>query len=197
MRTRAFALLRALRNLRQFLCDSTCPPCSQICLRPSFFSDADVVDVVKAVFAQKSCSDLGKLEAITNLLKPSVHRKTVWSQEGVGNLVFNVEWDQAAPLVYRCVFGIWMLSFNTDLINNLDAFQPVRKLKTIMLHSRVEKAFLGAPLHRRNMFGDIVRFSTGVRFATGSVPPLMSGYPFVSDRVEKFLAPERNVGSDC
>lgn len=107
--------------------------------RPSFFSDAEVVDVVQAVFAQKSCSELGKLEAVTNLLKPIMHRKTVWSQQGVGSLIFNVEWDQSAPLVYRCVFGIWMLSFDTDLISNLNDFQPVRKLKTILLHSRVEK----------------------------------------------------------
>lgn len=58
-------------------------------------------------------SDLGKLEAVTNLLKSTTFRAHVWSKVAARNVVEKVTAKPEDPkLLYKCVFAYWMLSFD-------------------------------------------------------------------------------------
>ncbi|CAE7032845.1 unnamed protein product [Symbiodinium natans] len=53
---------------------------------PHIATEANVKEFLSAILdsSKTSCSELGQLEAITNLLKGDLYRKLVWSFEGVG-----------------------------------------------------------------------------------------------------------------
>lgn len=110
---------------------------------PRFFGEDDVAAVLKAVLEprEQGCSDLGKLEAITNLLKADTIRRFVWQHPGVSERIFKVvPREDSSPIVYRFVFAIWMLTFDPELTQELANYGTIKKVKDILTVNRTEKA---------------------------------------------------------
>eukprot|EP00441_Pelagodinium_beii_P038102 CAMPEP_0197650754 /NCGR_PEP_ID=MMETSP1338-20131121/31135_1 /TAXON_ID=43686 ORGANISM="Pelagodinium beii, Strain RCC1491" /NCGR_SAMPLE_ID=MMETSP1338 /ASSEMBLY_ACC=CAM_ASM_000754 /LENGTH=440 /DNA_ID=CAMNT_0043225227 /DNA_START=53 /DNA_END=1375 /DNA_ORIENTATION=+ len=106
---------------------------------PHSFSEADVKNFLASLLGG-ACSELGQLEAITNLLKCDEFRTLVWSQQGVSDRIFRVQTKTApAPVLYKCVFAIWTLSFDADITKSLKQLQVIKKIRDILTYSRVEK----------------------------------------------------------
>jgi len=108
---------------------------------PRYFSDEEVNAFLALLLARSSgLSELGVLEAITNLLKTEKFRATTWGYAGVSSLVFKVD-VKAAPsqILYKSVFAIWMVSFDPTLMQNLQSNEVIKKIKAIMTQSRTEK----------------------------------------------------------
>jgi V-type H+-transporting ATPase subunit H len=106
---------------------------------PRFFSEDDVKSLVSLLVSGSSCTELGVLEAIVNLLKAEPYRAVVWSQPGVQPLIFTPDANKPSPIVYKSVFAIWMLSFEESLIASLKSNDVAKKIKNILTISRVEK----------------------------------------------------------
>jgi len=78
--------------------------------------------------------------AITNLLKTDAFRTSVWGTPGVAECVLKVQpATDSQQLVYRCVFAIWMISFDADITADLNRYGVIQKMKTILNNSRTEK----------------------------------------------------------
>eukprot|EP00427_Karlodinium_veneficum_P009279 CAMPEP_0169084984 /NCGR_PEP_ID=MMETSP1015-20121227/12915_1 /TAXON_ID=342587 /ORGANISM="Karlodinium micrum, Strain CCMP2283" /LENGTH=449 /DNA_ID=CAMNT_0009145035 /DNA_START=83 /DNA_END=1432 /DNA_ORIENTATION=+ len=105
---------------------------------PRYFQDDRVLATVNVLMTAQSCSELGRIEAITNLLK-APFRDVVWSAQGVQNFVLSMTKSRSSPIVYKCVFAIWMISFEPSLMSSLKSAEVIKKLKSIMTESRVEK----------------------------------------------------------
>jgi len=107
---------------------------------PKFFSEEEVKGLLDLLLTRSSGSELGVLEAVTNLLKTETFRATVWSQAAVQALVFKVEpKNTSSPIMYKSVFAIWMVSFDTTLMKSLHSNKVVQKIKAILNFSRTEK----------------------------------------------------------
>lgn len=108
---------------------------------PQFFSE----DQVKALTSKlqensQTFSELGALEAVVNLLKADSFRSLVWAQPGVSDLIFRVQPRNAsAPHLYKAVFALWMLSYDSRITAELKNFAVIKKLRDILAVSRVEK----------------------------------------------------------
>merc|ERR1712039_70770 len=76
----------------------------------------------------------------TNLLKADTFRNVVWSFPGVAERVLKIEpKTDSASYLYRCVFAIWMLSFDAEIPKQLKQHDVVTKMKGIIIHSKTEK----------------------------------------------------------
>ncbi|CAE8636340.1 unnamed protein product, partial [Polarella glacialis] len=54
--------------------------------------------------------------------------------------IFGVDSKAApAPNLYKCVFAIWMLSFDSEATETLEERQVIKKIRDIVTYSRVEK----------------------------------------------------------
>jgi len=109
---------------------------------PRCFSEDDVKTVVSAVLTTNAvCTELGALEALTNLLKTDVYRRLVWGHPGVSDKILKVHpREDTGPIVYRFVFAIWMLSFDPEILSELKNFGVIKKIKEILTANRTEKA---------------------------------------------------------
>jgi V-type H+-transporting ATPase subunit H len=89
---------------------------------------------------QSKCSDLGKLEATTNLLKSELYRSG-WCSQAVQDLVSRGLSSKNSAMAYKGVFAIWMVSFDTSdaVVKSLSSFNVVAKLKNILSDCRTEK----------------------------------------------------------
>jgi len=83
----------------------------------SHFNDDDIKSIVTEVSKSK-CSELGKLEAITNLLKAPRFRSQVWAMSEATSIVTEVTAEKP-HLLYKCVFAYWMLSFDEATMSQL------------------------------------------------------------------------------
>jgi V-type H+-transporting ATPase subunit H len=107
---------------------------------PRYFNAGQVQSLTDLLLAGKSCSELGALEAITNLLKAEAYRELVWTTPGVADLILNAEPKASpSPILYKSVFAIWMVSFDAKLAQSLKQNNVVKKIKAILNVSRTEK----------------------------------------------------------
>mmetsp|Transcript_13147 Transcript_13147/g.24239 ORF Transcript_13147/g.24239 Transcript_13147/m.24239 type:complete len:446 (+) Transcript_13147:98-1435(+) len=109
---------------------------------PGHFTNSQVSGVVATLMKKKmggQSSELGSLEAITNLLKADAFRKLVWEHQNVADTVFRVGPSASSPVLYRAVFALWTLSFDKDITASLKSYAVVQKIKNILMVSRVEK----------------------------------------------------------
>ncbi|CAE8635414.1 unnamed protein product [Polarella glacialis] len=108
---------------------------------PRSFSKDDVKGLLAILLDSESpCTELGVLEALTNLLKTDVFRTEVWNQSGVLDRIFSIDPKSApSPYLYKCVFAIWMLSYDPEVTKTLKAHKVIIKLREILTYSRVEK----------------------------------------------------------
>lgn len=106
---------------------------------PSWFTQAEVLCLVEKL-EDTDCSDLAKLEAVTNVLKNDVFRATVWAVRSVRNRVLTVDCKTAQPaMLYKCVFSMWLLSFDQQIASEFKQIGVVQKLDEILGSSRTEK----------------------------------------------------------
>jgi V-type H+-transporting ATPase subunit H len=107
---------------------------------PIFFSQAEVTGFVEALLRGSPCSDLGTLEAIVNLLKCDDFRRSVWELPGVAPIVTTVKVEGTPPpSLYKCVFSMWLLSFDAEGTIKLKVEVMAKKLREIVASCRVEK----------------------------------------------------------
>lgn len=107
---------------------------------PTYFKEQHVTDLVAAL--DDNMSDLGKLEALVNLLKSSHFRGLVWRQPGVRQFILHNATSTSTQELYKSVFAIWMLSCDAELVQELKDLKGtkiVKLIKDILINSRVEK----------------------------------------------------------
>lgn len=112
-----------------------------MCHLPRTVTEEQVSSFLDALLDPKSAvTELGALEAITNLLKSDSFRHSTWAHKGVSDRILRIEPKTApSPYLYKCIFSIWMLSFDKDITQALKDAQIVKKLKDTLTFSRVEK----------------------------------------------------------
>eukprot|EP00931_Biecheleriopsis_adriatica_P088057 TRINITY_DN62448_c0_g1_i1.p1 TRINITY_DN62448_c0_g1~~TRINITY_DN62448_c0_g1_i1.p1 ORF type:complete len:469 (+),score=115.28 TRINITY_DN62448_c0_g1_i1:72-1409(+) len=106
---------------------------------PGSFSQADVTGLLDSLRTPARCSELGQLEAVVNLLKSDTFRKLVWSTQGVPDMIFKIQKTAPSPLLYKCVFAMWALSFDADATQTMKDMHIIKKLREILTYCRVEK----------------------------------------------------------
>eukprot|EP00420_Gonyaulax_spinifera_P036720 CAMPEP_0197881366 /NCGR_PEP_ID=MMETSP1439-20131203/8874_1 /TAXON_ID=66791 /ORGANISM="Gonyaulax spinifera, Strain CCMP409" /LENGTH=446 /DNA_ID=CAMNT_0043500973 /DNA_START=62 /DNA_END=1402 /DNA_ORIENTATION=- len=108
---------------------------------PGCFTQEHVEALLKEVLHSKDqlCTELGVLEAVTNLLKSDTFRGLVWASPGVSDCILRVQSKMGSPLQYRCIFAIWMLSFDASIMDDLKNRGIIAKLKDILTVARTEK----------------------------------------------------------
>jgi V-type H+-transporting ATPase subunit H len=107
-----------------------------------------VRELAKTITASpEKFTELGVIDCVTNLLKSDAYRLTLWKQDNVSGLfkdylqqgMKNLE----SETLYRVVFGIWLLSLDKDVLQELKSLGPhtrvTKKLKEIISTRRVEK----------------------------------------------------------
>jgi len=101
------------------------------------YTKEDARVVLDKVFSKDcKCSELGKLEATCNLLKSVDFRSTAWAC--AGGFVLLVSADAPAPMLYKYLFALWMLSYDKSIVATLPD-GVVRNIRDIMANCRVEK----------------------------------------------------------
>lgn len=96
------------------------------------FSQGDVGQFV-GLLDSSNCTDEGKLDAVTNLLKSPVFRKEVWAMASVKRTVQRVDQTCKPNRMYKCVFAYWMLSFDDDIMADLKSSgSPVSTIKSFL-----------------------------------------------------------------
>jgi V-type H+-transporting ATPase subunit H len=101
------------------------------------FEESNAVALVQDVCAS-SCTILGKVEAITNLLKSKTFRAAVFAKEQQYQVLEKVKVEatstQGTPntqVLYKCVFAYWMLSFEDEMMSQLKG-KAVQQMKTFL-----------------------------------------------------------------
>lgn len=120
------------------------------------FSQDKVRHILSAVLSS-CCSELGSVEAIANLLKADQFRAIVWSDNDAANRVMRVTYNAPAPVLYKSVFAIWMISFDDQLMSGLGKYEVAKKIKEILIHSRSEKVIRLCLTVLRNFLGNTAR----------------------------------------
>jgi len=109
---------------------------------PHVATEASVKEFLGEILdsSKTNCSELGQLEAITNLLKGDVYRKLVWSSAGIPDRIFRIQPKSSpSPHLYKCIFAIWALSFDPQITSEMKEMYVIKKLKETLMYSRVEK----------------------------------------------------------
>jgi len=109
---------------------------------PHSVTEANVKEFLGSLLdsSKTSCSEVGQLEAITNLLKADAYRKFVWSFPGISDIIFRIQPKSSPPpQLYKCIFAIWTLSFDPQITSELKDMYVIKKLKETLMYSRVEK----------------------------------------------------------
>jgi V-type H+-transporting ATPase subunit H len=100
------------------------------------FTEQDVTDFVDSLKGSQ-CSDLGKVEAITNLLKSTSFRGMVWKRPGVEEIIYK-DTDQANQM-YKVVFAFWMLTYDGGCMESLAGKAAPKIKKFLTSETKVEK----------------------------------------------------------
>jgi V-type H+-transporting ATPase subunit H len=102
------------------------------------FNEQEVADFVDSL-KTSHCSSLGKVEAITNLLKSTSFRGMVWKHKGVQEIIY-ADTDQATQM-YKVVFALWMLTYDGECMESLaGSGKAVEKIKKFLTsETKVEK----------------------------------------------------------
>jgi V-type H+-transporting ATPase subunit H len=105
---------------------------------PKYFTEDNVATVLSK--AADACSELGYLEVAVNLLKAESFRGFVWSQQdGPCARVCRVSAKKDAPIIYKSMFALWMVSFEPSLLQSLRENLAVEKIKAVVAECRTEK----------------------------------------------------------
>jgi len=105
---------------------------------PKHFSGETLQDFLGALTSNTSCSTLGVLEGLTNLLKSEELRAKVWSPL-VADRILKADTSSNSQLLYKTVFAIWMVSFDGKLSQSLPGKDIVKMVKDVLTTCRTEK----------------------------------------------------------
>jgi len=105
---------------------------------PKVFTDKEVQSVVGKFEGQTTCTELGILEALCNLLKAGDFRPLVWGMPGVEARVMQISPEKPA-LLYKSIFALWMLSFAKEGTLRLNSGVCIKKIREALVNSRSEK----------------------------------------------------------
>jgi V-type H+-transporting ATPase subunit H len=109
---------------------------------PRYFQEDRVKEVLfciqcAVVKDQAACTKYGALDATCNLLKADEYRAQVAGPD-ILDLIFSD--SQSPSFLYKCVFCVWMLSYDAKITEDLQQNRAVIKwLKEILTNCRVEK----------------------------------------------------------
>lgn len=107
---------------------------------PRFFEKEDVGAALGLLMQTGGCTKLGVLEAITNLLKSDEFRGQVWTHPGVTERIFKLQpQTDPSPYLYRCIFAMWLLSFDHEITTQLKNYAIIQKVKDTLTFNRTEK----------------------------------------------------------
>jgi V-type H+-transporting ATPase subunit H len=161
-----FTSLLMNKDLDQYVADKAAYLLTAImCHSPQHFSADDVNNVVQIVCGDRTrTTEVGTLDAITNLLKFEEFRQLVFKKDEVLSRIFAVKKTSPAPLVYKSIFCVWLISFDKDAaqIERLRGNGVILHLKGVLQLSRAEKVirvclmFLKNALEHKNLCEDIV-----------------------------------------
>jgi len=96
-------------------------------------------------------SEVGQLDAVVNLLKQPSLRSAVWSSTGVQSKLTDFRTDSPVPVLYKCIFGVWMVSCSAELLPGLKQLGTIPQLRKIVSTSRTEKVVRVALLALKNL----------------------------------------------
>lgn len=125
----------------QFSADKAAWLLSSIMTNCSYrYTKDDARAVLDKIFSKEcKCSALGKLEATCNLLKSVDFRDTAWGCPDAMQCVLSVGANDPAPMLYKYLFALWMLSYDKSIAATLQERDVVPVIKDIMVTCRVEK----------------------------------------------------------
>merc|ERR1719352_930971 len=78
----------------------------------------------------------------------------VWETSGVKTLVTEFSTQSVVPVLYKCCFSIWMVSFDADLLSDLKTLGAIQQLRKVLATNRTEKVVRVALLALRNLLGN-------------------------------------------
>lgn len=109
------------------------------------FEEINAVALVQDV-CSSSCTTLGKVEAITNLLKSKTFRAAVFAKEQNYKVLESVQVEEASAsatpntqVLYKCVFAYWMLSFEDNIMAQLKGKAVEQMKKFLSADVKAEK----------------------------------------------------------
>jgi len=160
-----FTALLQNRNVDPYVADKASYLLTAIMAHsPSYFNEDDVNFLCNLLCGPDKgrTSEIGTLDAITNLLKLDAFRALVFGKMEVASRIFQVKSGDAAPKLYKSVFACWLVSFDSELVGALRNFAVSEHIKGILIHSRAEKvirvclSFLKNALGNKDLAEDIV-----------------------------------------
>lgn len=89
--------------------------------------------------AKYPVSEVGLLDAVVNLLKHPDLRACTWKQAGVQSKLLNFGPESPPPVVYKCIFALWLVSAEPSLYSDLRQLGAVAQIKKAIAGSRTEK----------------------------------------------------------
>ncbi|KAL8274791.1 hypothetical protein Esti_001266 [Eimeria stiedai] len=109
--------------------------------RTHTFSEDEVKHFVHSLISNKfPVSELGRLDALVNILKIDRWRPLVWGTRNVPEtLLRGLALTQPAGVVYKAVFCVWLLSFHEGFALTLTSRGIVEAVCSVVTESRVEK----------------------------------------------------------
>eukprot|EP00928_Gymnodinium_smaydae_P053938 TRINITY_DN3780_c0_g3_i2.p1 TRINITY_DN3780_c0_g3~~TRINITY_DN3780_c0_g3_i2.p1 ORF type:complete len:449 (+),score=117.12 TRINITY_DN3780_c0_g3_i2:62-1348(+) len=106
----------------------------------NYFTAADTEALLAKVLNKSACTELGKLDAVANILKSDKFRASTWKNPSVSELVMSVDVTSAqSQNLYKSVFATWLLTFDKTLMASLVPLNFVARLRDIFTECRVEK----------------------------------------------------------
>jgi V-type H+-transporting ATPase subunit H len=105
---------------------------------PDRFSNDEIDKFVKQLDKAR-CSDQGKVEAVTNLLKAPQFRKQVWDLPAAKEIIFAEPAQMTATHMYKVVFAFWMLSHDAVCMETLHGEAAPKLKKFLTSPSKAEK----------------------------------------------------------
>lgn len=160
----AYALLQPGKledSLQDFLLRTDVTPnacdCAAYLLTAVFLhagkADSKVLDMVVKNLLNKtySVTEVGALDAIVNLLKSPNLRGQVWNIHGVQEKITDFRSDSPVPVLYKCIFGVWMASCSKELLMDLKNLGVVVLLRKIVGTSRTEKVIRVCLMSLKNL----------------------------------------------
>jgi len=117
--------------------------------------EAALADVIQNLLTGKwPVSEVGLLDALTNLLKHPDLRTFAWGQAGVQSKLLSFSPDSPPPVVYKCIFALWMISCEPACFNDLKRLGAVAKIRKTLAGCRVEKVVRVGLLALKNFLAD-------------------------------------------
>merc|ERR1719512_556758 len=104
---------------------------------PKFFSENEVKELLSS---SKACrTELGKLDAVANLVKAAAFRKLVIADKSLMDLSQISAQSSAPGILYKHIFILWMLSYEPEGTLPFSGTAIAEKFKEVLTYSRVEK----------------------------------------------------------